>query len=201
MKVMMLGAPGAGKGTIAKRLVDEFGIPQLSTGDMLREAVKSGTAVGLEAKGYMDAGLLVPDEVVIGVVRERLAEDDVRGGFIFDGFPRTIPQAKALAAITDLDVVILLAVEDRVIVERLSGRRMGEDGSIYHIKTMPPPPGVKVYQRDDDKEEAIKERLIVYRKQTEPLITFYGEKGLVREVDGARAVDEIARDCIAILKV
>ena len=126
--------------------------------------------------------------------------EDVRDGYIFDGFPRTIPQAEALDRITSLDVVILLMVDDQIIVDRLSGRRMGEDGTIYHIETMPPPEGVKVFQRDDDKEEAIKERLVVYRRQTEPLISFYRDKGILREVDGARAVEPIADECAQILR-
>ena len=199
MKVMMLGAPGVGKGTIAKRLMARYSAPQLSTGDMLREAVRDGTDVGLQAKGYMDAGELVPDDVVIGVIRERLKRQDVEAGFILDGYPRTIPQAESLAAITALDVVIRLTASDETIVERLSGRRIAEDGTIYHIKNFPPPPDVKVIQRDDDKEEAIRQRLVVYQKQTAPLVDYYREKGVLRDLDATRSVDEIFDDCCALL--
>ncbi len=201
MKIMMLGAPGVGKGTIAKRLVARYNTPQLSTGDMLREAVKGGTEVGLQAKGYMDAGELVPDDVVIGVIGERLKRPDVNDGFILDGYPRTIPQAEALAAITDLDVVIRLTASDETIVERLSGRRIAEDGTIYHIKNFPPPPDVKVIQRDDDKEQAIRQRLFVYRKQTAPLVEYYRDKGALKDIDAdaSRTVDEIFEDCCSVL--
>jgi adenylate kinase len=202
MKIMMLGAPGVGKGTIAKRLVARYGIPQLSTGDMLREAVRKATAVGLAAKGYMDAGALVPDDVVIGVIRERLADDDVRAGFVLDGYPRTIPQAEALARITALDMVLRLTAADRTIIERLSGRRLGEDGTIYHVTNFPPPPGVKVIQRDDDKEEAIAERLAVYEKQTAPLIEYYRQRGILRDVDADKhlTVDQIFASCVRELE-
>ena len=202
MKVMMLGAPGVGKGTIAKKLVAKFHIPQLSTGDMLREAVQKQSDIGKKAKGYMDSGRLVPDNVVIGVIQERLKQDDVTGGFILDGFPRTIPQAEALAEITNLDIVLQLNAPDGTIIERLSGRRMGEDGTIYHVQNFPPPPGVKVIQRDDDKEEAIVKRLVVYREQTEPLVDYYRKKGLLRDIDAdkMRTVDEIFESCVEEVK-
>ena len=201
MKIMLLGAPGGGKGTIAKRLMEKYGIPQLSTGDMLREAVRNGTAVGLAAKTYMDSGALVPDDVVIGVIRERLGKDDVKRGFVLDGYPRTIPQAEALARITALDMVVQLEASDATIIERLSGRRLGADGTIYHVVNFPPPPGVKVIQRDDDKEAAIVERLAVYKKQTAPLIDYYRKAGILRDVDAEKrwTVDQILASCVRLL--
>jgi len=202
MKIMLLGAPGVGKGTIAKRLMDKYGIPQLSTGDMLREAVRNGNEIGLAAKKYMDAGALVPDDVVIGVIRERLRRDDVKRGFVLDGYPRTIPQAEALGRITALDVVLQLAAADATIVERLTGRRLGEDGTIYHARNFPPPAGVKVIQRDDDKEEAIVERLAVYKKQTAPLTEYYGKRGILRDVDADKplTVDQVLASCVRELE-
>jgi adenylate kinase len=199
MKIMLLGAPGVGKGTVAKRLMAKLGIPQLSTGDMLREAVKAGTAVGLSAKKFMDSGALVPDDVVIGVIRERLQAPDVKKGFILDGFPRTIPQAEALSKVAELELVLQLAAADATIIERLSGRRMGADGAIYHIVNFPPPAGVKVTQRADDKEEAIAERLVVYKRQTAPLIDYYRKLGVLRDVDAekTRTVEQIVESCLA----
>ncbi len=199
---MLLGAPGVGKGTIAKRLVEKYGIPQLSTGDMLREAVRNQTAVGLSAKAYMDRGALVPDDIVIGVIRERLGRGDVKGGFILDGYPRTIPQAEALERITSLDVVLQLIAPDATIIERLSGRRLAADGTIYHVVNFPPPAGVKVIQRDDDKEEAIVERLAVYRRQTAPLVDYYRSRGLLRDIDADKSwsVDQIVAACVRALE-
>ena len=201
MKIVMLGAPGVGKGTAAKGLMARYRIPQLSTGDMLREAINKGTGVGQQAKSYIDVGKLVPDDIVIGVVEERLRTENFPEGFIFDGFPRTIPQAEALARITDLDVVFLLLASHGTIINRLGGRRIGEDGTIYHIKNFPPPPGVKVIQRDDDKLEAIQERLAVYEKQTAPLIEYYRKMDLLREIPAEvpRSVDEIVGSCIEVL--
>jgi adenylate kinase len=202
MKIMLLGAPGVGKGTIAKKMMEKYGIPQLSTGDMLREAVRNRTEVGLSAKKYMDSGALVPDDVVIGVIQERLRKGDVKKGFILDGFPRTIPQAEALKRITALDVVLQLIAPDKTIIERLSGRRLGEDGTIYHVTNFPPPPGVKVIQRDDDKEAAIVERLAVYKRQTAPLIEYYRKAGLLRDVDADKhlTVDQILAGCVRELE-
>ncbi len=198
MKIMLLGAPGVGKGTIAKRMMEKYGIPQLSTGDMLREAVRNRTEVGLSAKKYMDSGALVPDDVVIGVIQERLRKADVKKGFILDGFPRTIPQAEALKRITALDIVLQLIAPDKTIIERLSGRRLGEDGTIYHVTNFPPPAGVKVIQRADDKEEAIVERLAVYKRQTAPLIDYYRKAGILRDVDADKhlTVDQILAGCV-----
>ena len=201
MKIMMLGAPGAGKGSVAKVMMEKYGIPQLSTGDMLREAVRDKTPIGLKAKEYMDSGGLVPDDVVIGIIRERLERGDARRGFILDGFPRTIPQAETLAGITRLDVVLRLTAVDQTIVDRLTARRIGEDGTIYNLKTNPPPQGVKVVQRDDDREEAIRERLRVYRRQTEPLVDYYRERKLLREIPAGegRSVQEVFEDCVAAI--
>lgn len=202
VKIMLIGAPGVGKGTVAKRLMAKYGIPQLGTGDMLREAVRNGTEIGLSAKKYMDSGALVPDEIVIGVIRERLRKDDVTRGFILDGFPRTLPQAEALARITTLDMVLELTASDPTIVERLSGRRLGADGTIYHVTNFPPPPGVEVTQRDDDKEEAIRERLAVYKRQTAPLIDYYRKAGILRDIDADKrwTLDEIVAACVKQLE-
>ena len=208
MRLMMLGPPGAGKGTIAKKLVSKYGIPQLSTGDLLRAAVKEGTELGKKAKTYMDAGDLVPDEVVIGLIAERLKQSDCEKGFILDGFPRTIPQAEALAGITDLQAVINLDVSDEEVVARLSGRRTCKScGAIYHVRNIPPQVegrGDKcdgeLFQRDDDQEEAIRNRLDVYRKQTLPLIDYYRSAGILHDVDGAAGVDNVTAQSVAIIE-
>ena len=184
MKIVLLGAPGSGKGTVAKELVKDLGIPQVSTGDMLRSGVARKSDLGLKAKKYMDAGELVPDSVVIGLIDERVQHGDCRNGFILDGFPRTIAQAEALAGITQLDKVINLVVSDDIIIRRLSTRRSCKDcGAIYNLVTFPPKKdgvcdkcGGHLFQRDDDKEEAIKNRLVVYNRQTAPLIGFYKDK-------------------------
>ncbi|MDO3382636.1 adenylate kinase [Gilvimarinus algae] len=185
MKVILLGAPGAGKGTQAKMIMDKFGIPQISTGDMLRAAVKAGTPLGVQAKDIMAAGGLVPDDLIIALVKERIAADDCVKGFLFDGFPRTIPQAEALLeAGIDIDHVIEIEVEDEEIVNRLSGRRVHEaSGRIYHIEHNPPKtPGVddetgeELVQREDDKEETVRKRLAVYHEQTKPLVEFYQQQ-------------------------
>lgn len=208
MNVILLGPPGVGKGTIAERLVRHFKYPQVATGDMLREAVKNHTKLGLEAKGYMDKGLLVPDGVVIGIVEERLKNRDCRNGFFLDGFPRTIAQAGALEKITHIDRVVNLQAEDKVIIERLSGRRTCKKcGAIFHIKNIPPRKegvcdkcGGELYLRDDDKPETIKKRLETYRKQTEPLITYYKKKVILRDVDGGQAVEKVFSDVLTALK-
>lgn len=182
MRLMLLGGPGAGKGTQALRLIDHFKIPQISTGDMLRSAIAAGTALGKSAKKVMDTGQLVSDEIIIALVKERLQQDDCRNGFLFDGFPRTIPQADALReANIKLDHVIEIAVPDDEIISRISGRRVHvASGRVYHIKFHPPKKeGLDdltkepLIQRDDDKEKTIKERLAVYHHQTEPLIDYY----------------------------
>ena len=214
MNIIMLGPPGAGKGTQAKMLVDRLGIPQVSTGDMLREAVKKGTDLGKKAKEYMDAGKLVPDEVVIGIVKERLAQSDCGNGFILDGFPRTIPQAQALdEALKGLgkkiDHVVNVAVPAEELVTRLTGRRTCRQcGSMFHVVFNPPKKegvcdkcGGELYQRDDDKEETIRQRLKVYEDQTSPLIDYYGRKGVLHDIDGRGSIDEIFQDILKVLGV
>lgn len=182
MRVILLGAPGAGKGTQATFIKEKFSIPQISTGDMLRAAVKAGTQLGLEAKSYMDSGGLVPDAVIIGLVSERIKEADCANGFLFDGFPRTIPQAEAMkAAGVDIDYVVEIDVPDEAIVERMSGRRSHPaSGRTYHVKFNPPKvagkddvTGEDLVQRDDDKEETVLKRLEVYHSQTKPLVNYY----------------------------
>jgi adenylate kinase len=208
MRLMMLGPPGAGKGTIAKKLIEKYKIPQLSTGDLLRAAVKEGTALGVKAKTFMDAGELVPDEVVIGLIKERLAQRDCQKGFILDGFPRTLPQAEALAKITTLQAVVNLDVADEEVISRLSGRRTcTKCGAIYQLKNIPPKvagkcdkEGADLYQRDDDKEEFIRNRLNVYRKQTVPLIDYYRKAGILHDVDGAAGVDNVTAASVKIVE-
>lgn len=213
MKLILLGPPGAGKGTQAKMLMDRYGIPQISTGDILRAAVKAGTPMGLRAKSFMDAGGLVPDDVVVGIVRERIQEDDCKAGFILDGFPRTVPQADALAeALTalgrPLDAVVSLAVDVEALVERLTGRRTCRDcGLGYHVTFAAPKAagicdacGGELVQRDDDREETIRRRLDVYNEQTSPLIDYYRKSGLLSEVDGMLSMDAVQDEILAILR-
>ncbi|MGZ8251641.1 MAG: adenylate kinase [Methylophilaceae bacterium] len=184
MRIILLGAPGAGKGTQATFIKEKFNIPQISTGDMLRAAVKAGTQLGLEAKRFMDSGGLVPDEVIIGLVKERIKDDDCKAGFLFDGFPRTIPQAEAMKqAGVGIDYVVEIDVPDAAIVERMSGRRSHPaSGRTYHVKFNPPKvagkddvTGEDLVQRDDDKEEVVKNRLDVYHSQTKPLVKYYSD--------------------------
>ena len=183
MRLILLGGPGAGKGTQATFIKEKFGIPQISTGDMLRAAVKAGSPMGIAAKKVMDSGALVSDEIIIGLVKERIKESDCAKGFLFDGFPRTIPQADAMkAAGVELDYVVEIAVDDSEIIERMSGRRTHPgSGRTYHVKFNPPKvagkddlTGEDLIQRDDDKEETVKKRLAVYHDQTKPLIEYYG---------------------------
>lgn len=203
MKLIFLGPPGAGKGTVAQKIVEDLGVLQISTGDLLRAAAKAGTELGLKAKAFMDAGELVPDELVIGLLKDRIAQDDCRGGFILDGFPRTIPQAEALdAAGVEIEHVVNFQLSDEVIIKRLSGRRIHkETGKIYNVNPggIPAPtPDIldDLYQRDDDQPEAIGNRLVVYRDQTEPLIAYYEGKGALINIDAAQDLGEI----IAALK-
>ena len=184
MRIILLGAPGAGKGTQAQILKDKFNIPQISTGDMLRAAIKANTKLGLEAKQFMDSGALVPDQLIIELVKERIQNEDCKQGFLLDGFPRTIPQAEAMKqASISIDIVIEIDVPDNVIVERLSGRRTHlPSGRIYHIQNNPPKiqdkddiTGEPLVQRDDDKEETILKRLNVYHSQTKPLVDYYSK--------------------------
>lgn len=204
MNLILLGPPGVGKGTQAKLLIDRFGIPQISTGDILRAAVKDLTPMGIKAKGFMDAGALVPDEVVIGIVEERLAQPDCAPGFILDGFPRTVGQADALKGVLSqmsrgIDHVVSLSVDQLVLLKRLTGRRAcAKCGAVYHVEFAPSKvPGVcdacsgELYQREDDKEATILNRLKVYDEQTAPLIAYYQECGLLRSVDGLGTVDGV----------
>jgi adenylate kinase len=204
VNVVFLGPPGAGKGTQAKAVSDEAGAPHISTGDILREAVANGTPLGLKARGFMDSGALVPDELVVSMVAERLSRDDCDGGFVLDGFPRTIAQAEALTATLDgagraLDAVVYFRVDDEQVVTRLSGRRIcRECGANYHVEFMPAArQGVcdkcegALYQRDDDRAETVRERLKVYYAQTADLIDYYRGRGLLREVDASRSPSEV----------
>lgn len=208
MRIIFIGPPGAGKGTQAARIVDQLGVPHVSTGDMLRAAVQAGTEMGTLADGYMKAGALVPDEVTIGVVRERLAMPDAAKGVLFDGFPRTVPQAVALDAMlaqsgTQIERVLVLEVPDDLIVERIVGRRTDpETGRIYHLTFDPPPPEIagRLVHRKDDTEEAVRTRLGAFHAQTAPIIPLYEAKGAVRRVNGVGAVDEVTERILAALK-
>ena len=198
MKLILLGAPGAGKGTQAERLCKQLNIPTISTGNILRAAIKDGTPTGLKAKSYMDAGKLVPDEVIIGIITERLAQEDCRNGYILDGVPRTIAQAEAMekAGIT-FDAVISIEIADETIMQRMSGRRVSEScGASYHLVAVPPKtPGVcdncggKLVQRKDDAPETVKARLEVYHQETEPLKAFYKQRGLLKPVENQSTVE------------
>ncbi len=213
MRLILLGAPGAGKGTQAQFICERYGIPQISTGDMLRAAVKAGTELGLAAKKVMDAGGLVSDDIIIGLVKERIAEDDCAGGFLFDGFPRTIVQAQAMIdAGVSIDHVVEIAVEDDEIVSRLSGRRVHPgSGRVYHVIHNPPQvegvddeTGEALVQRDDDTEETVRKRLQVYHEQTSPLISFYGDMAgddapHYASVPGVGSVEEIRDRIFAVL--
>lgn len=195
MNIIFLGPPGAGKGTQAQMICDALKIPQISTGDILRRAMKDGTETGLKAKSYIDAGKLVPDGVIIDIVKERLAMDDCRGGYILDGFPRTVPQAEALDGFAIIDSVIELDVADQVLVDRLSGRRVClKCGATYHVsmlegKTTCNKCGEELIQRDDDKAETVLNRLKVYHEQTAPLTGYYEKKGLLHRVAGDQGIE------------
>jgi len=212
MKIILMGGPGAGKGTQANPLVEKFHFPHISTGDMFRAAIKEGTALGLKAKSYMDAGGLVPDEVTIGIVEERLALPDCADGFLLDGFPRTLAQGSALADILDrlgmkLDGVINIEVDEEVLIPRLTGRRVCRKcGASYHmIFNAPKQEGVcgqcggELYQRSDDTVETAKNRLNVYNSQTEPLIAFYEGKGLLKRINGDQPIDQVLQDILKAL--
>ena len=216
MRLILVGPPGAGKGTQAAFICKQFAIPQISTGDMLRAAVKTGSALGVAAKKVMDSGALVGDDIIIGLVKERIAAPDCANGFLFDGFPRTIPQAAAMReAGVKIDVVLEIDVPDAAIVERMSGRRVhAPSGRSYHVKFNPPrvpgrddATGEALMQRDDDKEETVKKRLAVYQSQTRPLVEYYsrwtasGDPAAprYRKIDGSGSVEEITARALAAL--
>jgi len=213
MKLILLGPPGAGKGTQAAMLEKKFGIPQISTGDMLRSAVRDQSPMGLKAKQCMDAGELVSDEIVVGIVRERLQQDDCQSGFILDGFPRTLPQADALKQVLididkPLDAVVSLQVDTDALVERLTGRRTcSQCGKGYHLKFDPPGDdgkcsvcGGELVQRDDDCEETIRNRMQVYHQQTEPLEDYYRAEGLLTEIDGMVDIQDVQAAIVKALQ-
>ena len=201
--MVFLGAPGAGKGTQATKVCEKYNIPHISTGDILRANIKAGTALGVEAKGYIDKGLLVPDEVVIGLVKQRLTESDCHKGFLLDGFPRTIEQAKALNDFAKITCAVNLIVDEKLVVDRIAGRRMCKCGESYHIswydKDVCAKCGEKLYQRDDDKEDTVKARLEVYNAQTAPLIEYYSNMGILKNVDGTQEMNKVFDDIVRIL--
>lgn len=212
MKIIMLGAPGAGKGTQAKMIADTYGLPHVSTGDIFRMNIKNGTQLGMEAKTYMDQGLLVPDELTVRILLDRVAKADCAKGYVLDGFPRNIPQAnvldEALSKLGDkIDYAINVEVPDENIIRRMSGRRACVAcGATYHIEHVPPRKegicdkcGEKLVLRDDDKPETVGNRLQVYKEQTQPLIEFYAEKGVLHNVDGTRDMKEVFEAIVAIL--
>ena len=212
MKIIMLGAPGAGKGTQAKMIAEKYSIPHISTGDIFRYNIKNGTELGKEAKKYMDQGLLVPDELTVKILLDRVAQDDCKNGYVLDGFPRTIPQAEVLEeALTKLgdriDYAINVEVPDENIVKRMGGRRACVNcGATYHIEHVPPKKegicdncGSELILRDDDKPETVKNRLSVYHKQTQPLIDFYNGKGVLRTVDGTVDMKDVFNAIVALL--
>ncbi len=212
MKIIMLGAPGAGKGTQAKMIADKYGVPHVSTGDIFRANIKNGTELGMEAKKYMDQGLLVPDELTVKILLDRVAQEDCKNGYVLDGFPRTIPQAevldKALAELGEtIDYAIDVNVPDENIINRMSGRRACLScGATYHIAHVPPKQegicdrcGKELVLRDDDKPETVKNRLAIYHEQTQPLIDFYTEKGVLKTVDGTVDMKDVFRAIVEIL--
>ena len=206
MNIISLGPPGAGKGTQAQIVCQRLGIPQVSTGDMLRAAIAAGTEMGRKAKEYMDQGQLVPDEVVIGIVKDRLADPDCQKGYILDGFPRTVEQAKALSTFAKIDVAINLDVPDDVLVKRLSGRRVCPlCGAPYHVdrlngETVCRADGTPLIQRDDDKAETVLNRLAVYHQKTAPLIDHYREAGLLKNIGGGLSLEEISEEIFRTLE-
>lgn len=213
MKIIMLGVPGAGKGTHAKKITEKFGIPAISTGDIFRENIKNGTELGKKAKEYMDAGNLVPDELVCDLVVDRLKQDDCKNGYILDGFPRTIPQAEALTAALAknddaIDYALEIFIEDQAIIDRMSGRRVCKScGATYHVVNIPPKTeGVcdecdgELIVRDDDAPETVKKRLDVYHEQTAPLIDYYKKQGILKVIDGSKGLDTCFEEICGILE-
>ena len=212
MKIIMLGAPGAGKGTQAKMIAEKYSIPHVSTGDIFRANIKDQTELGMEAKKYIDQGLLVPDELTVKILLDRVAKDDCKNGYVLDGFPRTIPQAEVLdKAVSELnesiDFAINVDVKDENIVKRMSGRRAClKCGATYHIEHIPPKKegicdkcGSELVLRDDDKPETVQKRLNVYHEQTQPLIDYYNKKGILKEVDGSQDMKDVFSAIVAIL--
>jgi adenylate kinase len=213
MRIVLVGPPGAGKGTQAKVVAARLGIPAISTGDIFRANVAAGTELGVQAKRYMDAGRLVPDEVTIGLIRDRFTEPDAEGGFLLDGFPRNVPQAEALEAMltgisVKLDRVVELKVDNDEVVRRIAGRRLcrNDSGHIFHVDSRPPAVagicdicGGELYQRDDDREETVRERLRVYEAETAPIVGFYAERGLLASVDAMGTLDEVTARIIGAL--
>lgn len=212
MKIIMLGAPGAGKGTQAKKIAEKYGIPHISTGDIFRANIKGGTELGMKAKSYMDQGQLVPDEVTIGMLLDRISQDDSKAGYVLDGFPRTIPQAESLTAALKergekIDYAVNVDVPDENIVNRMSGRRACIGcGATYHILFNAPKTadvcdtcGEKLVLRDDDKPETVQKRLTVYHDQTQPLIDYYKKEGALVEVDGTQDMEKVFQDIVKIL--
>lgn len=213
MNIILMGLPGAGKGTQASEIVKKYPIPHISTGDMFRKAIKDETDLGKEAKSYMDRGELVPDEVTIGIVRERLAEEDAKKGFLLDGFPRTVEQADALNEILSqlgrqVDAVVNIEVPEEELMNRLTGRRICETcGTTYHLVFNPPKvegicdlDGGKLYQREDDNPETVANRLSVNVKQTKPLLDFYENQGVLKNIDGSRQIENVTKDVIQIVE-
>lgn len=211
MKMILLGPPGAGKGSQAVNLSKAMGIPHISTGDIFRANIKEGTTLGLKVKSLLAEGHLVPDDVTVAIVRDRLASEDCKAGFILDGFPRTIPQAEQLDAMLAecgeaVDLVIDIDASDDLLVRRISGRRMCKCGRTYHVKNSPPKQtgicddcGAELYTREDDKESTVRERLLTYHNLTEPLIAYYKKQGKIREVNGMQGIDETTRAILALL--
>ena len=212
MNIILMGLPGAGKGTQASEIVKKFPIPHISTGDMFRKAIKDETDLGKEAKSYMDRGELVPDEVTVGIVKERISEDDAKKGFLLDGFPRTIEQAEALNNIMseldrNIDAVINIEVPEEELMNRLTGRRICEKcGTTYHLVFNPPKvdgicdiDGGKLYQREDDNPETVSNRLSVNVKQSKPILEYYNNTGVLKNIDGSKDIDEVTKDVIDIL--
>ncbi|EMW2214853.1 adenylate kinase [Staphylococcus pseudintermedius] len=213
MNIILMGLPGAGKGTQASEIIKKYPIPHISTGDMFRKAIKDETELGKEAKSYMDRGELVPDEVTVGIVKERISEDDAKKGFLLDGFPRTIEQAEALNSILEelgrtIDAVVNIEVPEEELMNRLTGRRICETcGTTYHLVFNPPKvegicdiEGGKLYQREDDNPETVANRLEVNVKQSKPILEFYNQKGLLKNIDGSKHIDEVTSDVIEILE-
>ena len=212
MNIILMGLPGAGKGTQASEIVKKFPIPHISTGDMFRKAIKDETDLGKKAKSYMDRGELVPDEVTVGIVKERISEDDAKKGFLLDGFPRTIDQAESLNQIMseldrEIDAVINIEVPEEELMNRLTGRRICEKcGTTYHLVFNPPKvdgicdiDGGKLYQREDDNPETVSNRLSVNVKQSKPILEYYNNKGVLKNIDGSKDIDEVTDDVIDIL--